>query len=422
MGASFLVALREGLEIGLIVGLVLTYLGKTGRSSLNHVVYWALAAAAAASVLGATAFQLFGVDAENEYMEGAFLLAAGLLVGSFVIWMWRTGRGLRARLEAGVERVIASGGGRRVWVGLFLFTFLMVLREGIEMVLFLSGLSLTVGASRMEQAVGGSLGLLLAGTWAFLLFRGSLRLNLGLFFQVSSIILLLLVVKLLATGVHEFVEVGLLPSSDSLLKVVGYLARESTTVFLLAALVLLPALAMLASAWRERLPSALAGESAVQRRQRVAQAKSSRAWSSAGALLAVVLTLGMVAPVVTASSGYDPEPIPISDQGGRISIALADLADGRMHKYVHGVGGHTVHFFLIQREDGSVAVAFDDCTICPPIGYKQDGDEVICKNCDAPINIDTIGIRGGCNPLPLKATVDGGYIDILASDLHPGEA
>src|SRR3990172_4381987 len=205
---SLAITLREGVEIGLIVGIVLGYLAKTGRTRLSPAVYWALAAAAAASVLGAVAFELFGVDPENEKLEGSLLLAAGLLVGSLVIWMWRAARGMRGRLEAGVERVATAGQGSRPVMGLFLFTFLMVLREGIEMVLFLSGLALTIGASRMETAIGGSLGLLLAAAFTFLLFRGSLRVDMGLFFRVTSLVLLVLVVKLLATGVHEFSEVG----------------------------------------------------------------------------------------------------------------------------------------------------------------------------------------------------------------------
>ena len=418
MGAAFLVTMREGLEIGLIVGIVLTYLARMGRAHLVKVVYWAVAAAAGASVLGAVAFQLFGVDPDNEIMEGSFLLAAGLLVGSYVIWMLRAAQGLRGHMEAEVGRIVTAEEGSGVRASLFVFTFLMVLREGIEMVLFLSGLSLTIGASRMENAIGGSLGLLLAATWAVLLFKGGLRLNLGLFFKVTSVILLVLVIKLLATGVHEFSEVGLLPSTEVELKVIGYLARDSTTVLLLAALILLPALAMLVSAWRLRLPEPVAGESAARRRQRVAQAKGARAWSTAAALVAMGLSLGLTMPTVLASGGYDPAPVPITDQGGRVRIAIAELADGHMHKYVHHLGAHSERFFLIQREDGSIAIAFDRCGICPPVGYKQDGDEVICKNCDAPINVATIGVTGGCNPVPLPAAASGEYVEILVSDLH----
>src|SRR3989338_4011350 len=98
----------------------------------------------------------------------------------------------------------------------------MVLREGIETVLFLFALSATVGANPMYNALGGGVGLLLAFLFGSLLVKGSVRLNLKKFFTATGVVLALLVLKLVANGLHEFFEVGLLPSSETVLEIVGF--------------------------------------------------------------------------------------------------------------------------------------------------------------------------------------------------------
>lgn len=80
-------------------------------------------------------------------------------------------------------------------------------------------------------------------------------------------------------------------------------------------------------------------------------------------------------------------------------------------------GTTTVRFFVLRRPDDSLAVALDACGICPPKGYFLDGDVVICRNCDAPINVDTIGQGGGCNPVPLSFSLDGSAVRIQVADL-----
>jgi hypothetical protein len=168
------------------------------------------------------------------------LLAAGL-VGSLALWMWRTGHRLRQRLERRLDAAAAAPG-RRAALGVFAFAFFMVLREGVETVLFLAALTGTPGANPLDSAVGGGLGLALAGGFGYLLVQGTMRINLRRFFAVTGAVLAILVAKLVAGGVHEFVEAGLIRSSPFWLEVVGLLTGGTTSLVVLILLIAVPAL------------------------------------------------------------------------------------------------------------------------------------------------------------------------------------
>jgi len=80
-------------------------------------------------------------------------------------------------------------------------------------------------------------------------------------------------------------------------------------------------------------------------------------------------------------------------------------SDGDLHRYFAEEDGTRVRFWLYKKPDGNVVAVFDACTICGALGFKKDGHGFVCKNCSAPINPQTVGTPGGCNPIPLKATI-----------------
>lgn len=317
---AMVVTLREGVEAALVVGIVLAYLRKTDRAHLSPYVYRGLWVAILVSILSAFVVHKLGLDPENEVLEGSLMLVAAALVGSLLVWMWRAGRTLKQRMEARLGAVTSGGSG----LGLFLFTFLMILREGVETVLFLFALSSTIGANAMYNMVGGGLGLLLAFLFGFFLIRGSLRINLRSFFATTGLVLVLLVFKLIANGLHEFFEVGLLPSTETVLSVVGFLTKENTSIVILIALIALPALTMLQDAWGKRI-EVDASLSPPEQRKIKAEALRLRKWTTAAAGLALGISylLGM-SLVVSASRGYDPTPVPVRFQE-TIRIPLGDL-------------------------------------------------------------------------------------------------
>ncbi len=412
---AMVVTLREGVEAALVVGIVVAYLRKTDNGHLSRYVYRGLWSAVFVSVLGALVVQQFGLDPENEVLEGSLMLLAAGLVGSLLVWMWRAGKTLRQRMETRLGAVSSGRSGQ----GLFFFTFFMVLREGIETVLFLFALSATVGANPMYNALGGGVGLLLAFLFGSLLVKGSVRLDLKKFFTATGVVLALLVLKLVANGLHEFFEVGLLPSSEATLAIVGFLTKESTSVVILAALIAIPALLLLQEAWAKPLP--LDGSlSLPEQRKLKAAALRARRWatSAAGVALSISYLLG-VSLLVAAGRGYDPSPISLPFRE-TIRIPLAEIEGSRMRKYSVQVDGVEVRFFIVRSGEGKIAVALDACAICPLTGYYLDGEHVVCRNCGAPIAFDTIGTPGGCNPVPLKAVVEGDAILVRAQALEEG--
>jgi high-affinity iron transporter len=169
-------------------------------------VYLGLAAGVGASILGAFGFQMlsggFSGRAE-EIFEGVTMLAGAILLTTLIIWIMR-----KSAHAAELERKVADRieGPRRT--GLFLLIFFAVLREGIETVIFLSAARF---ASGQNNLAGAGLGLAAAVVLGFLLFRGALRINLKSFFAATNILLILFAAGLVAGGVHELQEAGMIP-------------------------------------------------------------------------------------------------------------------------------------------------------------------------------------------------------------------
>jgi len=107
----------------------------------------------------------------------------------------------------------------------------------------------------------------------------------------------------------------------------------------------------------------------------------------------------------------------VSFTKGVVSIPLAQVSDGDLHRYAAREGGTEVRFLLYQKPDGKVAAIFDACEICGPIGFFKGQNGLVCKNCASPINSQSVGTPGGCNPIPLAAAAAGDSIMIREADL-----
>jgi high-affinity iron transporter len=209
MIGAYLLALREGMEAALIVGVALGTLRKLSRPELAGAIWIGAASATAISLAVAAALALAGAELEGS-AEAAFegttmLLAAGVLTW-MVFWMQSQGRLVQANLESGVQRAAVAGQRE----GLFWLAFLAVLREGIETALFLAAASLAAGLS--STVLGGLLGLATAIALGWALFAATVRLDLRRFFAVTGALVLLVAAGLVAHGVLEFNELGWIPT------------------------------------------------------------------------------------------------------------------------------------------------------------------------------------------------------------------
>ena len=226
MGAG-LVMLREGFEASLIVGIVLAFLNRTGRREAFTPVWIGAALALALSVLAGTLLFAIGAELEGRseaIFEGTAMLIAASLLTWMIFWMRRQARFIKKELEDQVEHALAKGSA----LALGLVAFVGVLREGVETALFLFG---TVeGSNALVASTSAALGLAGAIVLGYVFYRGASRLNLRRFFTVTSVLLLVFAGWLLAQGLHELGEGGVLPESEALLAV-AFAALAGPTLY-----------------------------------------------------------------------------------------------------------------------------------------------------------------------------------------------
>ena len=226
---SFIIVLREGFESFLLVAVILSYLRKSGQKWLSTAVYAAIAAGLLVSAalgfvlnygvddavlektlgptLGSYASQFLGNEALREGVLG---LIAVLMVGTLVIHMWRTGPKVQEHMRQKLGAMSSRTSRLAALAGVFLFTFLMITREGMETALLL----LQVRDPLLIR--GALLGLVAAGGFAWGWARFGHLINVKRFFQVTGVFLLLFMLQVAIYSFHEFSEAGILPNSEAL--------------------------------------------------------------------------------------------------------------------------------------------------------------------------------------------------------------
>lgn len=201
---AFVITLREGFEAFLIVAISLSYLRKSGRRALVPAVQWGVGAAIASSAIAG--YLLFHAP-NQEWLDGPLAIVAAVSVTWMVVHMWRYGRRMKGDIEHRLQASVRTGAA--AFTGVFLFTVLMISREGMETALLLYQLKQT-----MTLAAGAVIGIGGAALVAWIWSRYAHRLNLALFFQCTAIFLFVFVVQLVIKGFHEMAEQHYLPFSD----------------------------------------------------------------------------------------------------------------------------------------------------------------------------------------------------------------
>ncbi len=230
---SYLLSLREGIEAALIVGILLGAVRQMKRTDLVPVIWLGTLSAGVLSILAAVLLTSLGLEMKDPgeaIFEGfTMLIAAGLLTW-MIFWMSRQARFLKASLEAEVHH--ASKLGQRA---IFFVAFVAVMREGIELALFLTA-SVFISNS-LQTMIGAFLGLGTAILLGWTIFASTVRLDLRRFFQITGVLLVLFAAGLFAHGVHEFTEVGWIPAIiEHVWDLTSIISKESTLGQLLAAL------------------------------------------------------------------------------------------------------------------------------------------------------------------------------------------
>jgi high-affinity iron transporter len=409
--SAFLLALREGVEASLVVGIILVYLSQTGRLQLGRFVWYGVAVAAALSLGVAIALERFRISEDG--FEGLLLLVASVFVVTMIIWMNRVARHLKKEIEQKVEAYAVRTGSAAGW-GIFLFVFLMVLREGAELALLLRAVELS--SEGLQTWIGTIVGIGAATAVGLFFFKGTLRIPLHRFFAVTSVILMLVAFQLALTGLHELSEARWLPSSKQEMALIGPIVRNELFffVFIFGAAALL-----VLREWQSASLARAAKEAAGEAEKRLLEAQNRRQqrWmiAAAGACLVVILVLTADFIYARASSA-PPSARAVMAVGNEVRIPISEVQDGTLHLYTVNAGNQSLRFLIIKKPNG-YGTALDACRICGAEGYRQDGQNVICRHCGSAIYVPSVGDHGGCNPIGVLSHVDGGELTIDISSL-----
>lgn len=277
-----------------------------------------------------------------------------------------------------------------------------------------------------------------------------LRAQAGRYFDTGQFLLFLSLVKLLGGGIKGFAEFSLIPSVErGVMKFVHDFVHQ-TFVFLLVPdhpvlrtsawnfvgiffgsnfarwvvliLLLAPFFAFILMSLR--LPLEVPADSTGAAMRKAGAAIRRNRLRKAVPVLFFILAVSVSwfsGKGREASRLYNPAPKPVVSDKGIVVIPLSDptmdLMDGRLHKFSLLLEGESVVFIALRKPDGRLAVCLDACEICAPEGYGQTGGNVVCIYCMTPIPVETLGEKGGCNPIPLAASVSERDIRIAEAEL-----
>lgn len=248
MGQILLITLREGIEMFLIVAIAATYLRKTGRPALVPAVAWGTGVAIVASVILGVGLAEAAVTPK---WESLLALIAAVLVISMVVYMLSAAKHLRRHIGEKLDAA-ASRSGQGAWLAVFLFVVLMITREGMETAFLTASLFHQTETAPFVWGALAGLGFAAALAWAWSKYGE--RVNLALFFRVTSVFLVLFAVQLVIYAFHEATEANLLPLDNAYWHIATepYGPEGQYGALLTYALVLVPAAWMMAAAVRRR--------------------------------------------------------------------------------------------------------------------------------------------------------------------------
>ncbi len=410
------ITLREGLEAALIVTIILTVLRQRGRTDLQP---WVLA-----GLLSATALAVGGVfwipellsrwQVNEEAYEGTLYLVGSLLVASFLVWLYRH-RGWASGVREAAQRQLTRRG---TGLAMLVLTFLMVFREALETLVFVAAVSFST--VWLLQVFGFLVGLVLAVVFGWAFYRGSRWVPLPQIFRLSLVVLAVLTVQFFVTGIHEWVEAEILPGGPTEMAVIGPVVNNQMLIFT----VLLALVALFMVAGRSKPEAIVALEDsvpgqdpAVVRRRQQSRWRQYRRWRW--------VFLGTTAVAAFSLTGFylytkapPMEPAqPLTVRGDRVVIPVERIPVRQVAFFGVAVGDVQTRLLAVRLDETTVRVALDACVLCGPKGYYQRGQQVYCRNCAAPLVFETIGIAGGCNPIPVPFEVRGGEVWVRLKDL-----
>jgi uncharacterized membrane protein len=290
----------------------------------------------------------------------------------------------------------------------------MVVREGAELALILRAVELSTEG--LQTWIGTIAGIGAAVAVGLFFFKGTLKVPLHRFFAVTSWILMLVAVQLAVTGLHELSEAQWLPSSKTEMAVLGPIVANELFFFVF---VFGAAALMIIREWQaashNKATTAVTNDA--ERRLLESQNRRQRRWMIAAASMSLAVILALTADFIYAKvNSAPPQARAVEAVNGIVKIPVAEVQDGSLHLFTLNANGQTIRFMVIKKPNG-YGTALDACLICGAEGYRQDGQNVICRHCASAIYIPSIGQKGGCNPIGFTSQVNGDEVVIDVSSV-----
>jgi len=403
---ALVITLREGVEAALVLAIAAGILRRGGQGGRVGALLAGAGVALAASV--ALAVAATRITYNEEVVEGSAMLVGAVSVLALTWWMWKSAPRMRHEIESGLARGAAGGA-----LGVAVFGFVMVVREGFETAVFLSAAEFN--STGLQLLAGALIGLGLAIVFGVLFARGTLKVPLKPFFSLTTVVLLMVAFQLLVGGLHELSEGKILPASHTEMALVGPIVKNELILFTLTLAVAVGW--MLLGAGRTVPAEAATASGPGARLARAASARDS-AWRRGLGMLGLVVVGLLAAAFITRSQIPGPEPATeLEPVGGNVEFDAATLADNKMHFYEARLPGGAVRFFAITV-NGQLHTCLDACEICGPKGYFLQGGNAVCRNCTSPIALSSLGRGGGCNPIPIDSHREGARIVVPAAALE----
>jgi len=206
MIVSLIITLRETLEMALIVGIIFRYLRKSNQLEYKKYVYWGIIAGLIMSISGALLINNLSILFEGrteQIFEGIIMLLGAFFLTTMILWMLN-----QKNIAEELEEKLQKQTNKTHKFGVFSVVFVSILREGIETVLFLGAARFSEESNSLLGAIIGIIAALIVG---YAIYKGSSKFNLKLFFTFTSYLLIIIAAGLLAHGIHEFQEAGIIP-------------------------------------------------------------------------------------------------------------------------------------------------------------------------------------------------------------------
>jgi len=438
---ALFIGLKEGVKISLCLFLALSFLRNVRREELRQPLFAGLAlvflASFAAMSLPVTLEVRSDVVKMIGYVFGLFYLL------SLAALFHTTGTDLLGPFKQALAK-------RTLLVPLtFLLTVLYFLPDMAGSSLYLAD-AFSMSGVRLPVFLAAGAGFLAALALAYYFGRKA-GVDAAKTFGNPQIFLFLALVKLFSGGVRGFAELSLIPSVQEGLKklihdivhqvfimlllpdhpvltitawnFIGVLFGNTAGLWLSLLIMTIPLVLFIKKHFTEEIIVPTRITPTADRRIFIKAIRDQRVLKSLPVFVFLIFIAGIWFSERGENAGslYLPEPAPLSAEGGLVNIPIhgpaEDLLDGGLHKFSITVDNEALRLLIMKKGDGSLAVCLDACEVCPPEGYGQGREHVVCLYCRTPIPIDTLGKPGGCNPIPVKSMVNDKEVRIEVAEL-----